>query len=155
MVTRRHQTCTRVKSLCVAKHSLGGAISRGTCGSTPASVPSFVITMDVENRSFRFVSTGLHALHISAYEHSDLHYTFINGYIPARNRILANIQGVENPLGTLAVSHGTAERIQENDPTSAKIQSARKHSRVARRSLNICELTIQHGNQILTCGYPS
>jgi hypothetical protein len=105
----------------------------------------------IQVRVYRFTRIT----YLSAYEHSDLHYTFINGYIPARNRILANIQGVENHLGTLAVSHGTAERIQENDPTSAKIQSARKHSRVARRSLNICELTIPHGNQIPTCGYPS
>lgn len=91
----------------------------------------------------------------SAYARSDLHYTFINGYILARNHILANIQGVENPLGTLAVSHGTAEHIQENDPINAKIQSARKHLRVARHSRNICALTIQHGNQILTCVYPN
>jgi hypothetical protein len=105
----------------------------------------------IQVRVYRFTRSTF----LSAHGHSDLHYTFINGYIPARNHILANIQGVEKPLGTPAVSHGTAERIQENDRTSAKIQSARKHSHVARRSLNICELTIQHGNQILTCGYSS
>lgn len=86
---------------------------------------------------------------------SDLHYTFINGYIQARNRILANILGVERPSGTQAVSHGTGERTQENDLTNVKIQSARKRLHVAQRSLNTCELTIQHGNPILTCGYPS